>query len=514
MLTAITGEWRLHQDGEPAEENLFNAYGKYPGCVTFFNNRLYFAATRFYPQKVWASRAPDTKGERYSDFSIYETYVTVNKIIRDPDLHVFTGSVTSGATTITGVSQDFTSALAEDAGKYYVTADCFPVGTKVVSVTSNSITVDRAAISDATSLVMNISLWKDSLSPSAEDYRFQVIVRSIVTADCSFNFEIASEANDAIKWISNNRMLVIGTETSVWVCSAAISAVSVAASLSCRYGSDGVQALSIDTATVFFAQGRYGIREFYYDSATGAFQTNNLAILSERMLTESPAVDFDYAQNPACRLFVVRADGKCVTLLYDKTNGVMGWSRIAHGTGSFVSCAVTRGDRQNDLAYFVVKDGTAFYLERIDGNDGVYLDSFEEYDEASPGSVAGRKLWNRTTGAVCDADNVPAGFISEGDEVFKGYPFESRVTSLPVIRDDSVAIRRITELSVRFLESALPVMTVADQSPETFVNFQAPYTGVARVQFPGSYDRDVVFELVTDSVIPCVVLGVDARLNS
>ena len=264
---------------------------------------------------------------------------------------------------------------------------------------------------------------------------------------------------------------------------------------------------------MFFSQGGYGIREFYYDPGSEAFRTNNIAILSDRMLSESPAVDFDLAQNPYNRLLIVRQDGACVSLLYDKTNGILGWSRIEHGYGAFRSCAVTRGNRQNDIIYFVVKDGNSYFLESLDSNDGVYLDSFEPYDEAEPGEVTGRLLWNATTGASCEADNVPAGFINTDDVVYKGYPYMSLVRSLPVVRDDPASLRRITELAVRFLASALPEMTVTECPPELFVNYQAPYTGVARVQFPGQYDRDVIFELSTQSLEPCVILGVNAKLN-
>ena len=101
-----------------------------------------------------------------------------------------------------------------------------------------------------------------------------------------------------------------------------------------------------------------------------------------------------------------------MSLLYDKKNGILGWSRIEHGYGAFRSCAVTRGNRQNDIIYFVVKDGVNYYLERLDSNDGVFLDSFEVYDEAEPGEVSGRLLWNATTGASCAAGSVPDGFIN------------------------------------------------------------------------------------------------------
>ena len=144
---------------------LFNGPGEYPGCVAFFLGRLWFAGSRNGPQKVWASNAPDSRGTRYNRFSTYKKYVTVSKIVKDPDLHIFTGSITAESMAITGVSQDLTAALSNPATDYYLSGDYFPVGTKVVTVSADSIMVNKAASETKTAQTMTVQLWKSVAAP-------------------------------------------------------------------------------------------------------------------------------------------------------------------------------------------------------------------------------------------------------------------------------------------------------------------------------------------------------------
>ena len=233
-------------------------------------------------------------------------------------------------------------------------------------------------------LACTIQLWRSSEVISADDYDFIVVANNITTADCSLFFELASDQNDAIKFLSSNRFLAVGTESSIWSIDPGISALSINAVMQGRYGSDSLQGQAVETATVYFAQGNKGIREFYYDGQSEAFRTNNIALLADHILRESAVVDFDYMTNPYSRLLIVRADGVVACMLYDKTNGIMAWSRINHGAGKIRNCAVTRGDDENDLIYFVVQEGTGaaarYFLETLDLASSFYIDSWKVYD--------------------------------------------------------------------------------------------------------------------------------------
>lgn len=519
-------QWKPYGADPEIEEGLFTSTNNYPGAVTFFNSRLWFGGTKAKCQKVWASAAPDTAKVRYNDFSTYQKFVTVTKVVKDADVHVFTGDILlenidtiNNTTTITNLTQDLTvgGVLQEDITNYFCTNNSYvPVGTKVLSVTSNSITLDAALTETVTEdlhrIVFTIQLWRNVENVSADDYEFQITATNITTSDCSFNFELASDQNDAIKFIAANKYLTVGTESSIWNIPASVTAHSISAEMAGRYGSDNIQGHAIGTAMCFFAQGKYGIRETYFDNNQEAFQTNNIAILAEQMLTESPAVDFDFMVNPYNKILIVRDDGKLVCLLYDKNNGVMAWSRITHGNNlRFESCAVVRGDRQSDIVYFSVKEGNNYFLEEYDENADVYLDSWQNYSAETALTYDENALvYNGTKDTLTDITTFNPETISEGDIVYIGYNFESLISSMPIVTNDPTAKKRITALVVRFCNSYMPIMK-CDTSEEVFTDIEEPFSGIKSIDFAGNTDRDVKFTLTCARPYPCKILSVNAQ---
>ena len=529
-------QWKVYGTDPEIDTDLFSVQNKYPSCVAFFNNRLFFASTIEKRQMVWASAAPDNYGTRYNDFATYKKYVTVNRVTKDADLHLFTCDLdktdidtVNHRTTFKNVTQNFTvsGTLKTDITDYFVSSDIIPMGTKVVSCTVNTITVDTDNIAvvwdegetEKKNFVMSIQLWRSVDSVTSEDYEYAVVANNITTADCSLFFELASDQNDAIKFLSSNKFLAVGTESSIWSIDSGISALNINAQMQGRYGSDDIQGQAVETATVYFAQGKKGIREFYYDGQSEAFRTNNIALLADHILRESAVVDFDYMTNPYSRLIIVRADGTAAVMLYDKTNGIMAWSRINHGNGLIKNCAVTRGDDENDFVFFVVEDGEdaqhnpLYYLETIDLGKAVYLDSWQLYNYSTEGYADSAILYNETTGKTCDCNNIPADFMDLNDVVYIGYQFESYLKSMPVVAGELSAKKRIAQLYVRFLNSYLPTVKCTGLPDEKFTTITSvPYSGVGKINYPGDTARDICFELRTGDVMPVNILSVEALL--
>ena len=513
-----TPKWELQGDDPSSDTGLWqdtneDNEGKYPGCVTFFQNRLYFASTENHPQRVWASAAPDTDGMRYRNFGSYQKYVTTNKTIKDPDIHLFTCDIFKSnvdtehkETLLTNVSQDLTERLKESPEKYFVLNNTYaPAGsnTKVVEIGVNTIKINQALTleDDVHAIVFELSLWQDTESATAEDYETIVVNNNTVTSDVSFYFEPASDQNDAIKWLAPAAFLAMGTESNVWNIPSGVNALNVQAIMNGRYGSDDIQAHVLDTAVIFFAQGNKGIREYYYNAQSEAFTTNNIAVLADHLLKESPAMDFDFVTNPYNRLIITRADGTAATLLYDKNNGVMGWNRIVHGEGKLKSCAVTRGDDFCDIIFYEVQYGednaAEYYLEMLDDEQEIYLDSWKEYTEEVESEY--------------DMEKVET--YDDGQHVYIGYPFRSVILSMPVVTQDISQKKRIVNLYVRFNESYMPVMKTTNMPDEHFNGVTEPYSGVRKIDYPGASDIDVTFELEISNPVPCNILSVDASLT-
>lgn len=521
-------KWIIQGDDPETDTGLFTTDRKYPGCVAFFQNRLFFASTLENQQRIWASAAPDTKGPRYNKFGLYQKYVTVNKSIKNPDLHLFTANidkknVKDGKTILTNVSQDFTAdgTLEKAVTEYFCTNDTFvPIGTKVVSFTASTITINREIKidEDKEAIVFSLSLWRNSETASADDYEYVVVNTNMTTSDVGFYLEPASDQNDAIKWLAPGSTLVAGTETNVWNIPSGVNALNVGAYMNGRYGSDDIQAHVVATSVIFFAQGKQGIREYTYNAQTQAFVTNNIAIQAEQMLTESPAVDFDFMTNPYNKLIITRKDGTAVQLLYDRNNGVMGWNRIEREYGALKSCAVVRGESFCDIVYFAVQDEEGIWLEEMNEASEVYLDGYKAYLEGGDYSDYDNTkaiILNVTKGkSILLNEPMPEDFMENKDIVYVGYTFNSLILSMPVMAGDVSSKKRIVNLFVRFQDSYMPVMKTTDMPDEFFTDVVEPFSGVKKIDYPGASDIDVTFSLESNEPKKISILSVDASVTA
>lgn len=514
------------------DRNMFTTSTKYPGCVAFFNNRMYLAKTGANPQKIWASSAPDAKDVRYNNFATFNKYITVNRVIKDADMHTFTcDMVPMDYTSVTGrkyilltnitFNYEADGALIKPLSEYYFTGEDIPVGTKSITNISSTPGIMLDAEPDftetKTGMVCTMQLWRNSENPSADDYEYVVTSNNVTSADNSFNFELASDQNDAIMFLSSNKFLAAGTESSIWSIASGSNALQVMAEMQGRYGSDEIQGQAIGTATIFFAQGKKGIREFYYDQSNEAFRTNNIALMSEQMLEESPVVDFDYVTNPYNRIICCRNDGMLATLLYDKNNGVMGWTRVKCENSEIKNIAVVRGTEQNDLIYAVVENDNNYFIELYDDNNRIFLDSWKIYnpedEEPADGYTSDAFLYNVSQDTTCEVGSIPTGFIGENDTVYIGYKYVSDIISMPLVKNNGAENKRIVSLSIRFLESYMPEVKFTDKPNEVITGIVVPYSGIKKVTYPGESDKDVSFELFDDSVYSVNILCLNAQLS-
>lgn len=356
-------------------------------------------------------------------------------------------------------------------------------------------------------------------------YTRDIITDEYPTPDCGFTFEIASDTNDAIKWLAVNKGLIAGTETGEWIIPPGVHATNIQASLNSRYGSDSIQGAAVGDATVFFQAGKKALAEYYIPQQDNNFRANNMALLSPQMLAESPAREFDFISSPHAKLLITREDGAAVTLLYERSTGTFAWGRLTSGADKIRSAAVLPGTDGNDDVYFVVEREKGFFLEKLREDCGVYLDCWKAVNEgsweaakAAYGEDAklshvfvnkeGKKIYE--TYALDDS----GPFWERGGEWFIGYPYKSVMRTMPVITNDKMKKQRIVELGFRFLDSYLPEMTALTRQRAPVTNVitavQPPYSGICKQPFPGDWDEEVQAELSTDKAAPVKLLALNA----
>ncbi|MEL5720907.1 MAG: hypothetical protein P1P59_07240, partial [Treponemataceae bacterium] len=324
----------------------FQGIDEYPACVTLFNGRLFFASTAKEPQKIWASKVFE-----YEDFTYFDTVVSKSTQLKNPDLRVFSAKATKDSTTLTELTKDLTDIA--DIENYYITGHkAIPKGTKVVSVTSDTMTLSNAVTEDKEDMVLSIHLWKNPESPATEDYKDLEIINNVTTPAHAFYFEIASDKNDAIKWITPAKDLIIGTESSEWVMPESVNAQAVQVQLQSRYGVSNKQASLIGRSVVYIGQGGRTLRDYVFDFNERTYKSIDLTQAANHLLQESAAVDFDYTNSPSPKIFLTRKDGTVCVLHYDRNTGIAAWSRIILGTGKVKNIATVPGDKGYDDVYF------------------------------------------------------------------------------------------------------------------------------------------------------------------
>jgi hypothetical protein len=343
----------------------------------------------------------------------------------------------------------------------------------------------------------------------------------VVMASDAFTFELASENNDASRWMVNNNNLLVGTENAEWVVPAGVTATNLQAGLNSRHGSTALQARAVGGSVVFFKSGGKGIVEYYIPEADSFFRSNNLAAMSRGMLEESAALDFDFVSAPNGKILIVRKDGTMAALLYDRSLGVFAWSRVTTFAGhTIVSVATMPGADGFDDIFLVVKRGSYYYLEVLEAGKRVFLDSYKLYATADKANYPGGRVVDVNTGKWWEvtASDLPAA----GAGRYVGYPYESRVRTMPILANDQIKKNRISGLVVRFLKSALPLVTSIAQGrvvgTDTITGLSerldstGRFTGVHKMPFPGTWDEDVQVEFIHNEPVDCRILSINAEV--
>ncbi|MDR2020675.1 MAG: hypothetical protein LBQ14_07935 [Treponema sp.] len=347
-------------------------------------------------------------------------------------------------------------------------------------------------------------------------YLPKIIEDRTPTPDDGFTFEIASDMSDAIRWLGQNKNILIGTETAEWVIPAGTNATNVQAILNSRYGSDKIQATSVGDAMCFFQSGRKALVEYYIPQQDNNFRANNMAMLSKNMLHESAAFDFDFISAPYTKIFVSREDGIIVALLYERSTGTFAWGRIRTG-GHIRSVAAVPGPSGYDDVYLIVEREGEYFLEMLaerrrsaDAPDAeVFLDSYGPWTGDAAGYTDAAVIYDELNNKTYPVTEPPP----VGARMWIGYPYTSRVRSMPVLANDRMKQNIIKNLHIRFSESFLPRIKSLPNGKEDTIVRSEPYSGIIQLPFPGVWDRDVFFELIHDKPTRCRVLAVNAEAN-
>lgn len=221
--------------------------------------------------------------------------------------------------------------------------------------------------------------------------------------DAAFTYIVLAEQVNAIRWLSPQKTLRIGTSGAEFSMSGgsetqSITPTNVRVTRETGLGSNTVEPLLIENATLFWQRAGRKLREFVFSFEVDNFVAPDISLISEH-ITRPGVIDMSYQSEPDGIVWVIRSDGVLIGLTYLRGQDVIGWHRhILGGTDVFVCSIATIPIETQDQTWLIVErtiNGTSQqYIEYIGNtfvdatvNDAVFVDASASFLGTKPAAT-------------------------------------------------------------------------------------------------------------------------------
>jgi hypothetical protein len=383
---------------------------------------------------------------------------------------------------------------------------------------------DRLVIGGSRALTNR--LW---LSKSADLYNFDL---GTAEDDEAIEFAILSDQVNAVRAVFSGRHLQVFTTGSEWMVTGdPLTPGNIQLKRQTRVGSPidrSVPPRDVDGATLFISRNGRELREFLFADVEQAYQSNDLAMLTEDMLTYPVDQDFNKRDRT---MYVVNGGtgpgaGTLASVTIHRQEKVTAWTRL-ETDGVFESVAVV-GD---DLYALVERDGTR-RIEKLDAalsTDAAATLTAPEptVDWAGLDHLDGMTVEVIADGIVRNKAVVTGGALSLDEPATAieiGLPFTHRIEPLPIIQPGGTgagqgSAMRLVKATFRLLETAalsvdtgqglraLPFKRIGESTLDTPI---VPITGDKSVRSLGWTRGEPVplWRIEQSDPLPCTVLSV------
>ena len=163
--------------------------------------------------------------------------------------------------------------------------------------------------------------------------------------DAADSFSVMLAATNRILWLEALEALAVGTSGDEWRISstkldAPLIPTNFGAKIQSTYGSAPMQAVRVNTAVLFVDYVRRKVREFTFSADQQKYVAPDLAVLAEH-ITESGIVSTAHQKSPDSIFWCVRADGKLLSMTYEREQNVVAWARHLVGLTEIESSETT-----------------------------------------------------------------------------------------------------------------------------------------------------------------------------
>jgi len=367
--------------------------------------------------------------------------------------------------------------------------------------------------------------------------------------DQSFSLTMSSDTRCSIQWISASEALLVGTTSGEWrVRSSSFDEALTPTNFSFKqqttYGSKAMQAIVMNTATLFVDSVGRKVREESYDGSRDKYIATDLTALAEH-ITEGGIVDWDYQKNPDSLLWSVTGDGMLLSLAHEPEQNVIAWAKHPmRGSDLTKSVARIPGTNEDEvwiIAYRYLNSSWVYCLEQMqprnydNQDDGWFVDCGLEYDSTATATISGLGHLESETvkvlgdGAVFTEETVVSGGFTMAEtasHVISGLPF--RYTVKPMRFDLQVdggtkgSIKRFPEIVASFYESVNVnygidtdnLFNIDFRTNEAYGSPPALFTGDKVLAHEGGFDAEDSVIFTSNDPTPCTIRALVPRIGS
>jgi len=187
------------------------------------------------------------------------------------------------------------------------------------------------------------------------------------------SFTLTLPEPDAVRWVEALDALVLGTSGGEWrIRSSATDAPLTPTNYSIRqqtsYGSKHLQAVKVNEAVLFVDSVGRKVREMTFVDERQKYMASDLTALAEHV-TEGIIIGHAYQRNPDSILWCVLDDGALLSMVYEREQNVVAWSKHSlGGDGNVESVCVIPGTTEDEVyltVQRVINGSTVRYIEKM-----------------------------------------------------------------------------------------------------------------------------------------------------
>ena len=225
--------------------------------------------------------------------------------------------------------------------------------------------------------------------------RLNMSVSTPVQADDAITATLFSNEVSTIRHFVPGGDLLVLTDSSEWRVNsgenAGFSADTLRQKPQSQWGASHQRPIVVGNIVLFVEEGNARVRSLGYSLELDGYTGSDLTLLADHLLTEDGPNrfiidDWSYASVPESRLYIVRSDGRLLTMTFNQSQEVIAWT-VWDTDGNYEATTALRRSVSSveDGVYFVVQRTTAGgattrYIERLstrkfsDVRDAFFLD--------------------------------------------------------------------------------------------------------------------------------------------